>query len=528
MSVTEQLMGWGAWSITLKDDTTPGSVWDILDPSVNAYGHILITSARVDPASGDAAMLSMAKYAGIYRGNMARNQIGGIGLVGWLGDEDDKGDIAETPVTGTGGGGFDDWINDILPASISAGTIDVIAGTLTESMQYMSPRQMLARVMDYFGGVYRVNPDFTLDAGEESDLFDTTPTVLLKYNASGPDLGLRGIRASKIDLARDLEDYTTRVVMLAEGSGTAIAVGSANIGSVPFKDGLGNNVVFKRLINAPDVSSGNANTLAAAQLGRFNDLRKSYSLSTDEWGVIFGDVKRLEPGDHIWVYDPRPDAALYDPANEINYQGETLMPVAMRLEAITWPVQEGMGVYFRYWNGSGFSYLDLSNHVVYETGDTTLDVGAAQRRLTSDPTAAQVQARVIPSGAQQVGTLNSRTFTNTSFADLDALTGGSGTIPAHAVTVQTGTRALVGFGASTISNTGGTIYLSYRVSGDTTIAAADTGKNLRNSDSALIGASYVDLTSALTPGTNTFELQARVSGGTGTLTAPELWVIPLP
>jgi hypothetical protein len=391
-------MGWGSWSITLKgepDDTTPGSIWEILDPATNAYGHVLITPVRVDPeAVGDAGLLSVAKYAGIYRGNSSRNQIGGIGLVGWLGDEDDKGAIAETAKTG-GAGSFANWIDDVIPDALAVGTVTAIAGTLTESMQYMSPRAMLARVMDYFGGVYRVNPDFTLDAGTEANLFNTTPTVLLKYNASGPDGLIRGIRASKIDLSRDLEDYTTRVVMLAEGSGSAVATGAANISpATSFVDGLGNAVVFKRLINAPDVSSGNANTLAAAQLGRFNDLRKSYSLSTSEWGVIFGDAKRLEPGDYIWVYDPRPDAALYDVANEITFHGETLMPVSMRLEAITWPIQEGMGVYFRYWNGTAFQTVDLSNHVVYETGESTLDVGASQRKLTTDLTPAAIQARI--------------------------------------------------------------------------------------------------------------------------------------
>jgi hypothetical protein len=419
-------MGWGSWSITLKgepDDTTPGSIWEVLDPAVNAYGHVLITPVRVDPeAVGDAGMLSVAKYAGIYRGNASRNQIGGIGLVGWLGDEDDKGDIAETAKTG-GAGSFANWIDDVIPDALTVGTVTAIAGTLTESMKYMSPRAMLARVMDYFGGVYRVNPDFTLDAGTEANLFDTTPTVLLKYNASGPDGLIRGIRASKIDLSRDLEDYTTRVVMLAEGSGSAVAVGAANISpATSFVDGLGNAVVFKRLINAPDVSSGNANTLAAAQLGRFNDLRKSYSLSTSEWGVIFGDVKRLEPGDYIWVYDPRPDAALYDVTNEITFHGETLMPVSMRLEAITWPIQEGMGVYFRYWNGTAFTTVDLSNHVVYETGESTLDVGASQRKLTTDATPAAVQARIVAAGLLGYAEVTANQTTISTETDLTNLT----------------------------------------------------------------------------------------------------------
>jgi hypothetical protein len=506
-------MGWGSWSITLKgepDDTTPGSIWEILDPATNAYGHVLITPVRVDPeAVGDAGMLSVAKYAGIYRGNSSRNQIGGIGLVGWLGDEDDKGAIAETAKTG-GAGSFANWIDDVIPDALTVGTVTAIAGTLTESMQYMSPRAMLARVMDYFGGVYRVNPDFTLDAGTEANLFDTTPTVLLKYNASGSDGLIRGVRASKIDLSRDLEDYTTRVVMLAEGSGSAVATGAANISpATSFVDGLGNAVVFKRLINAPDVSSGNANTLAAAQLGRFNDLRKSYSLSTSEWGVIFGDVKRLEPGDYIWVYDPRPDAALYDVANEITFHGETLMPVSMRLEAITWPVQEGMGVYFRYWNGTAFTTVDLSNHIVYETGESTLDVGAAQRRLTTDPTPAAVQARVTAAGVLGYAEV---TANQSSITTEVALTGLTST-----VTVAQGRRVKI-TGSIRVGSSVVDDVVTMRIKEDgTTVQTAEI--NIDSRTTAAINQSLErSVVETPTAGSHTYTITLALGGGSGSLT----------
>jgi hypothetical protein len=204
-------------------------------------------------------------------------------------------------------------------------------------------------------------------------------------------------------VARDLDDYSTRVLLLGEGSGGSIVVGAASAGSVPYKDLHGNTVVRKRIVNAPDVASANANTLAAAQLGRFNQLRRSYRLATDEWGI--GVLRRggLEPGDTIWVYDPRPDARLQDTANEVIFNGEVLNPIALRLYAWTWPIQEGMGVYFRYYDASTVKYVDLSPHVLWETGDTTGDTTAPRPRSTSGGGSPSGSPSEPPSGRPSQG-----------------------------------------------------------------------------------------------------------------------------
>lgn len=126
---------------------------------------------------------------------------------------------------------------------------------------------------------------------------------------------------------------------------------------------------------------------------------------------------------------------------------------------------------------------------------------------------------------------NTRTFTNTSFLDLDALTGGSGTLAACAVSVVTGTRALVHMCAASVSSSGtGTTALGYRISGATTVAASST-LALRTSGVAamLVGGTRTHLVEGLTAGTNVFELQAiTTAANTGTLTAPQIIVEPLP
>lgn len=125
---------------------------------------------------------------------------------------------------------------------------------------------------------------------------------------------------------------------------------------------------------------------------------------------------------------------------------------------------------------------------------------------------------------------NTRTFTNTGFLDLDALTGGSGTLAACAVSVVTGTRALVHMCAASVSNSGtGTTALGYRISGATTVAASSTlALRVSGVAAVLVGATRTHLVTGLNAGTNVFELQALVSANTGTLTAPQIIVEPLP
>ena len=120
----------------------------------------------------------------------------------------------------------------------------------------------------------------------------------------------------------------------------------------------------------------------------------------------------------------------------------------------------------------------------------------------------------------------SRTFTNTSFLDLDALTGGAGSVSAVIATVTTSTTCIVIIGTQNISNTAGAVLLTYRVSGATTVAGSDTN-TMRNGATTVLGASKVFYVSGLNAGSNTFEVQARASAGTGTIDGITLTVIPI-
>jgi hypothetical protein len=120
--------------------------------------------------------------------------------------------------------------------------------------------------------------------------------------------------------------------------------------------------------------------------------------------------------------------------------------------------------------------------------------------------------------------LGSRTFTNTGFLDLDALTGGAGSITAVAATVDTDTLAIVHIGASISNAAASFTVVSYRVSGATTTAAADDWAF--NSSAGNFVSGSKTSTQVLTAGSNTFEAQARVSAGTGTIADVYLVVEP--
>lgn len=113
----------------------------------------------------------------------------------------------------------------------------------------------------------------------------------------------------------------------------------------------------------------------------------------------------------------------------------------------------------------------------------------------------------------------SETTTSTSYAAL--------TTAGPAVTVTTGPRAMV-FVHGDVSNSGtGSARMSYAVSGATAIAASDI-KGISHAGVASVGvlASSAVLETALTPGSNTFTAQYRVSASTGTFGNRRITVLP--
>lgn len=382
MAVAEIPMGLGRWSLSLRADT-PRAVLDQL----GYFGHVAITTSRVNPALAGDGLLRSARYVGVLLGRTlggagssssvpAPSVVGGAGMGYWLGDDEDKGSVFETAVN-LSAASFSTAVSSLLPSSgaVTAGVISSsVPGTLTQSYQWVSPRTAISSVCQLMGGSgvnaaeYRVNGDATLDAGPVSELYVTSPSAAITRRFSGQDIGMRAVRG-KILNAADVADYTTRSVVLAGATPTA---GSANLGSVPYKDLHGNTVKLVRVTRQPDTAAGNATAAASAVLNLYNAPRNAVSLTSDEY-----DIKGVvNAGDYVYVQDP--DSGLIDTTQEVHLRGELLYPVLMRCVELDWPIAYGYGAAYRDINGA---WIDLTDYVIPESGPTTVVVGATARPL---------------------------------------------------------------------------------------------------------------------------------------------------
>lgn len=142
--------------------------------------------------------------------------------------------------------------------------------------------------------------------------------------------------------------------------------------------------------------------------------------------------------------------------------------------------------------------------MIFET-----DTGLLLQRNTANTSWAQLTPE-----AALVAT--SETTTSTTYTNL--------TTAGPAVTVETGTKALVTIGA--IENSSASVVLmSFSISGATTQGATDTRSLVNGVAGVNFAMSRTFNITGLTPGLNTFTTKYRVGGGTGTWGDREIIVV---
>jgi hypothetical protein len=373
MSVTEVLQGLGGWSLTLSADT-PQDVLDQLD----LFGHVAIHAGSMDPRVARDALLMDSRYVGVYRGRGnqpvdagVQYTLNGPGMAFWLGDEEGKGHALETPLTLNTT--FAAWVAALLPPSVIAGTIVAVPKNFNYTFQYVTPREALNYMCGTLECAWRINGNASVDAGLESDLFTVVPEAALVRKGPGVDMFMKAL-AGSMSTEIDMSDFTTRVVLLANGAEAATVTATADIAPVknPYKDLFGNAVVLKRFISESDTDATNAPARAQLQQNRFSDAKRAISLSSSDYDLK-GDVA---VGDYMWVFDP--EIGVVDITNTVNFRGEVLYPMKLRLTEMTWPITEEMGVAFRDMDGN---WIDLTPYVVPESGDSQLVVGGFYKAL---------------------------------------------------------------------------------------------------------------------------------------------------
>lgn len=408
MTVTERLMKPGSFSVRLREDYP----WSTA-AAVDMFDHIVITPTRLEPiaAYSDANILAAAIYTGVITDKPSPRGFDGAGLAWWLGSDEGIGKILDTPAV-LSAATLSTWVTLLLGyySPLTAGTItNTGLGTLTATYQWCTQREALDAICRALGAEWRTNPSFTLDAAKSPDLFVTSPTVVITRKDEGQDGPYRGLDGTLIVTAKDVRQYVTKAITVAQGQGASVATASSS-GSTTYRDGRNNLVVLERLVNAPSDASTNAAAIAAQQVGQWNQVRRELSLSSRTYNV----TRHARPGDYVYAFDQL--AELVDPANQIIFRGEVISPIKLRVYALTWPITRGMGVYARRSTGASYTYVDLTDYVEWEDDtDVIWDVGAAPRAsndvnaATAGATAylganAEVAARATPDVILSPGT----------------------------------------------------------------------------------------------------------------------------
>lgn len=394
MPVNDVLNALGSWDITLKA-TTPPDLWD----AIGFFGHVAFIPGRLDPAQYGDNLLDAARYVGVVRkrdnsGDDRRTkqveqgyELGGVGMAMWLGDDEDKGDVYENAVS-PASATFATAVTSLLPASgaVTVGTIHSVPGTYSGRHQYETPRKAITYVCETFAASagqkvgWRVNGDGTLDAGFEADLYVTDPRCVISRKTAGKDTsGVESVPGA-FGVSRDVEDYTTRVVLLAEGEGESIATGTADIspGLNPYKNIHGGALKLTRLASESDTGVTLADTRAALLLEQYTTSQDELVVETDNY-YIEGS---FTVGDYVWVWDP--SAGLVDSNEEITFRGERLNPIKLQVTEAKWPITEGYTVAYRDANGV---WYDLTDHVEWDSSTTVyVTVGGFARALEGSGT----------------------------------------------------------------------------------------------------------------------------------------------
>jgi hypothetical protein len=372
MAVTEVLQALGSWSINLRADT-PKRIREAL----KYLGHIVVHTGPINPTVDRDSLLKSSRYTGVLREKADGDQItiGGSGMAYWLGDEDNKAEVFESPQTFNDP--FHTVIAALLPDSVVAGTLNNIGQNFNGTIPaFLSPRQALNYVSTTLDAEWRVNGDASVDAGLAAHLYvtgDTEIDCLISRRSPGVDIDMKNFKG-KLKADQHLRDFTTRTLLLANGDGDAVAIGSADIapGLNPYKDLFGNSVKLTRIISESVTSTGNADARAQLQLNRFSNTSDALTMSTADF-----DVKgTVSVGDYAWVYDP--DTGVFDLNNEVVFRGELYNPMKLRITEMSWSVTSYHSVAYRDPDGV---WYDITKYIDHEDSDTTFVVGGYSRAL---------------------------------------------------------------------------------------------------------------------------------------------------
>ena len=412
MAVTERHMGVGNFTVSFSQEFTPTEIIE----SIKEWGHIVITPQEVDVNTlTDSDVLSTSRYTGIVLNRSLEEgvvEISGQGLQLYLGDGQSKGmviaesknigkvrvytntTLSETLFNSTVSSGKPYGIlrNELGNSqAITQGVIYEPSGTYIGQHFVQTALSALKEVAEYLNIEYKINANGTIDAGPPANLFDgvnSDPSTIVVKSGYGEDPNFDGVVPQGLRTEFDATDWVSRVDFVGEvgyfDSATDVA-GEANIGSNPYKDLHGNALSRSGLVQQPEIAINQLNSRAQLMLNELSRVKKVLNLDLEQYEVS-GDMK---PGDYIFAFDP--DIGFLDTSTdaaaesrdlyEVTFRGQIITPVKVRVVGLTFPIANGMGVYFRDKDGN---YTDLTQYVQFESGAAQVELGDVIRFIGDD------------------------------------------------------------------------------------------------------------------------------------------------
>ena len=392
--ITETFMDGGPWAVNLQPDT-PRWVLDDLDVRNKLWATIVITPQHFVPGTvSDANLLTLARYAGVYLGMGAgRTSLHGEGLLWWLGDAGDGGDLHAGIDVRYENKYLVDVLNDLVFNGPNGLTLNY-TGSIAELFEIDieggdTKREVLDTILGQCSSevVYSLTPAGVLNVGTPSGLWTSrgTPTVIFTPEG-GHDALINGLQAEFVMAELNGDEVRNDVwVDWDDGHNSGRQFFDA-----PWFDFAGQEAEVRFLMDwrpkraKPPTekwrklaawqvqSETKANRLAARELNERTEVRQEIAVEVDAF-----DPWRyaMSPGNDVYLYDP--DTKILDTANEVYYRGEAIRPDRGTVQQWTTPIRRGYGVYLRYFTsiGGAATYYDLTNWVEFEDGPTSIKVG---------------------------------------------------------------------------------------------------------------------------------------------------------
>lgn len=426
-----RLMAPGSFTVDLD-----GAPEHVLELTERAFGAIIVLPVKVtNPAKVPLSQLyADAVYVGIHLGRPDRR--GGFSGYGpahllRLARQPSEQTLSKRPLYN--GSSTSVIRNNVLRVGVSennglvAGPIMVANGSATPTKggkipAGQEPLETLADACRRYGKEWDIVEGNKLEVAARADLFRVTPNCVATPKADGDDLNLRGLVGVRFTGRDEWDDYTTEVAVpfqppdysfsetyaagdtivhtngtyyeciLANGAGTGAGTkipgsapsywtavddyGSDTLGSVPYANPFdGADIVARRVVTARNATTkDDADDIAAAQLGRYDQARQDITLDTKTFDL---DGK-VRAGDNIYAFSREHD--LFDLSAQVMWRGRPTPLATVRVQEVSTSIDSAMSVLF-YDTVAGL--VDVTPWVAFEGRGQRLRLGTPRRRRSA-------------------------------------------------------------------------------------------------------------------------------------------------